>query len=146
MNKIYMAAVLIILSFLSIFSIESHARPAQKVVPQDSRKYHLIMWHTTWCGPCRVAERDLDKDPDYLALNPEKIDPENDLKTDDEKLFYETENVTGFPTFVLYTEVNIRGQIWVRELGRFEGYKNKRDFFNKVENIKNKYKNTKENN
>lgn len=91
--------------------------------------FHLIFWHENGCQPCKNAERDLTKDPRYLVYNPEEVNG-SELRTNDEQLFFKTEKVSSWPTFVLYRELNIGGKIYLREVSRRSGYTDKISFFN----------------
>lgn len=129
MIKKYLAALIIIYIFINNVA-------AQEAAPKLSpNPYHLIKWTQEWCGPCQQARRDLKGDPRWEALNPEEVDPD-ELKTTDEKLFYETEKVTGVPTFVLYKEILINNRIYLREVGRVVGYDGKEKLLKKLEKFK----------
>lgn len=130
----YLAAVLI---FIFTFNINF----SFSQTTSESDRYHLIKWTQEWCGPCKTAHSELSGDPRYAALNPEDVDPDN-LKTQDEKIFFQTEKINSYPTFVLYRKMELNGRTYLREIGRVWGYNNKNGketFFRQIKDIKSQY-------
>lgn len=100
-------------------------------------KYSLIMYTQEWCGPCKNAKAAIAKNPgvlERLSVDFEQIDPD-DLRTEQEKDFYRSEGGTSFPTFVLYRQFEINNNIFLKELGRWEGFNNFSSFINKIKEI-----------
>ena len=95
---------------------------------------HIIFFTQEWCGPCQKAHKELEKNATYLSYNPESVDPDN-LRTEDEKLFYEMSNVRIFPTFIIYRDLKIGDAHYLMEMGRIEAYSNRDDFLGKVKEV-----------
>lgn len=106
---------------------------------EKSSIYHLIMWHQEWCGPCKIAEKELKPLAIIKSVNFEEVDPD-DLKTRDERLFYATEKITNYPTFVLYIELNIGKRTYLKEIGRQSGYYGKDSMLVRIKNWKDQFK------
>ena len=96
------------------------------------------MWHQEWCGPCKNAEVDIKQRRQELNnIGFEEVDPD-DLKTQDEQMFFKNEEIRVYPTFVIYARFSLGQHLILKELGRFEGYNDFEEFKTRVFSIINK--------
>jgi thiol-disulfide isomerase/thioredoxin len=110
-------------------------------------KYCVIQYSQEWCGPCQAAKAAIKKNPaalKQLGISVQEIDPDQ-LRLEDERAFYASENVSVFPTFVVYRSFYINGQTFLKELGRFEGFSSMGSFLGQIKRITNKTKANKAN-